>query len=210
MKSAVSVALLVSLASPALAGSWETKCQTETVAYQQKVKGAKPEQVLGGALIGGVIGKAATGKDSGAVVGAIIGGAVANENGNKTVTKYKDVETCRQIYTPSYINDEDGLRETILNLNDGGHESKERIMDVQFTIGVTHDGSWGPQSQRASRDYLDGAPVQAVVEEAKAPLYSLIVNDVVVVTSPDVNAIDDIQKSLLQAGVESKIFVNMQ
>ena len=36
--------------------------------------------VLGGAVLGGIIGKTVTKKDGGAAVGAIIGGAIANEN----------------------------------------------------------------------------------------------------------------------------------
>ena len=38
-----------------------------------------------------------------------------------------------------------------------------------------------------------------------SPLYSLMVNDVVVVSSPDVNAIDEIKKGLLRAGVEADL-----
>lgn len=210
MKVVVSATLFALIATPVLAGSWETRCETKTVAYQETVKGAKPAEILGGAIIGGVIGKVATGKDAGAAVGAIIGGAVANENSTKTVTKYKEVEACTQVFIPTHIYDNDALRQTILNLNSGVSESKERIMDVQFTIGVTHDGLWGPRSVLAAKEYLEGDPVAATGDEERIVLYSLMVNDVVVVSSPDVNSIDEIKNALLQAGVESKIFVNME
>ena len=41
--------------------------------------------VVGGAVLGGIIGKAVTKKDKGAAVGALVGGALANEN-QKTKT----------------------------------------------------------------------------------------------------------------------------
>ncbi len=210
MKTVVTVTLIALTTTPLAAGSWETQCGVKSVPYQTTVGGAKPEEILGGAIIGGVIGKAATGDNSGAAVGAIIGGAVANESGKKTVTKYKDVETCSQVFIPEYINDQGTLRETILRLNSGGSESRERIMDVQYTIGANHDGVWGPRSVMAANEYLAGKPVTDIVDEAQSPLYSLIVNDVVVVSSADVNAIDEIQKALLEAGVESQIFVNLE
>jgi uncharacterized protein YcfJ len=213
MKIIASVAILAVLATPVLAGSYETRCTTESVAYQVST-GAKPEEVLGGAIIGGVIGKAATGETGGAAVGAIIGGAVANEKGKKTVTRYKDVETCRQVYIPSVIEDDYELRQSILLLNNGGSESKERTMDVQYTIGVRHDGKWGPKSRSAAEAYLDGAEVdrvtEVVVPEDRTPLYSLMVNDVVVVSSPDVNAIDEIKQGLDRAGVDATILVDVQ
>lgn len=209
MKTVASVVLFALLATPALAGSWETRCKTQSVPYQQTVKGGDAGDILGGAIIGGVIGKAATGKDGGAAVGAIIGGAVANENSTKTVTKYKDVETCTQVYIPSQIYDEEALRQSILRLNSGGSESKERVMDVQYTIGVAHDGAWGPRSVMAGNAYLQGLPV-ASTAEGKMPLYSLMVNDVIVVSSTDVNAVDEIKRGLMEAGVESTILVNVE
>ena len=210
MKVVTSVTLFALIATPALAGSWETRCETASVPYQQTVKGANTGEILGGAIIGGIIGKAATGKDGGAAVGAIIGGAVANENGAKTVTKYKDIETCRQVYIPANISDDAALMQTILHLNNGGSESRERIMDVQYTIGVGHDGVWGPRSVMAANAYLEGAQVVSTVDEEKTPLYSLMVNDVIVVSSTDVNSIDEIKKALFRAGVDSKILVNVE
>ncbi|MCB1369042.1 MAG: hypothetical protein KDK00_14850 [Rhodobacteraceae bacterium] len=198
------------MATPALAGTWETRCKTQSVPYQETVRGGNTGDILGGAIIGGVIGKAATGQDGGAAVGAIIGGAVANENSTRTVTRYKNVETCKQVYVPSQIYDGEALRQSILRLNSGGTESKERIMDVQYTIGVGHDGVWGPRSVMAANAYLDNAPVAPAVDEGKTPLYSLMVNDVIVVSSTDVNSIDEIKEALYRAGVDSIILVNVQ
>jgi gas vesicle protein len=213
MKPIVYAALIAFIATPSFAGSYETRCKIESVPYQVST-GAKPEEVLGGALIGGVLGKAATGDNGGAAVGAIIGGAVANEKGKKTVTKYRDVETCREVYVPSLITDDLELRQSILLLNNGGSESKERTKDVQYTIGVRPDGKWGPKSTAAANDYLQGASVDrvsdVVIAEDRSPLYSLMVNDVVVVSSPDVNAIDEIKQGLYRAGVDSTILVDVQ
>jgi hypothetical protein len=210
MKILVTATLIALTATPLAAGTWETQCGVKSVPYQASVNDAKPEEILGGVIIGGVIGKAATGNTGGAALGAIIGGAVANENNKKTITRYKDVENCRQVFIPAYVNDQVALRETILHLNSGGSESRERIMDVQYTIGASHDGVWGPRSAKTANEYLASHAVTDVTDQAQNPLYSLVVNDVVVVSSHDVNAIDGIQKALLEAGVDSQIQVNVE
>ena len=55
--------------------------------------------VVGGAVLGGIIGKAVTKKDKGAAVGALVGGALANENQKtKTTTGiigYEDIQRCQ-------------------------------------------------------------------------------------------------------------------
>ena len=55
--------------------------------------------VVGGAVLGGIIGKAVTKKDKGAAVGALVGGALANENQKtKTTTGiigYEDRQRCQ-------------------------------------------------------------------------------------------------------------------
>lgn len=203
MKLLVAAATTVLVASQAFAGSYEVRCETKRVPYQETVKGGKPENVIGGAIVGGVIGKVVTKKDVGAAAGAIIGGAVGNETSKRTVTKYKDVETCSNVFIPARITDEQTLRQVLLDLNDGKSVTKEMTMDAQYTIGVAHDGKWGPKSQLAAEKYLaDLAP--------DAPLYSLVVNDVVIVSSADVNAVDQIKNALLQAGVQSQIFIDLQ
>lgn len=55
--------------------------------------------VVGGAVLGGIIGKAVTKKDKGAAVGALIGGAIANENQKTKMTSgivgYENRQRCQ-------------------------------------------------------------------------------------------------------------------
>ena len=203
MKLLATTAIAVLIASQAFAGSYQVQCETKKVPYQTTVKGGSPEKVIGGAIVGGVVGKIVTDKNAGAAAGAIVGGAIANETSKKTVTKYRDVETCTKVFVPDRITDEAKLREVLLDLNAGEPVSKEMTMDAQYTIGVSYDGKWGPKSQLAAEKYLADL-------KPDAPLYSLVVNDVVIVTSPDVNAIDEIKNALFEAGVTSQIFVDLQ
>lgn len=207
MKILATAAASALIATQAFAGSYEVRCETNRVPYQTTVKGGEPEKVIGGAIIGGVLGKAVTDDTGGAAVGAIIGGAVGHESSRKTVTRYKDVETCKNVFVPERVTDAALLENTLLDLNDGRSVSKETIMDVQYTIGVAYDGKWGPMSRRAAEDYLANLDPDA---QPEAPLYSLVVNDVVVVSSADPNAIDEIRDGLAEAGVASQIFVDLQ
>lgn len=195
------------IASQAFAGSYERRCETRSVPYQVSVKGGQPEKVIGGALVGGVIGKAVTDDDAGAVVGAVIGGAIGHENSSRTVTRYRNVETCRNVYVPERVTDEETLERVLLDLNDGEPVSKEMTMDAQYTIGVAHDGKWGPKSRGAAEEYLANLELDA---ETDAPLYSLVVNDVVVASSNDADEIDEIKSGLTEAGVDSRVFVDLQ
>ena len=208
MKFLLAIAASTVMASQAFAGTYEVRCSTKSVPYQATVKGGQPEKVVGGALIGGVIGKVVTDKNAGAAAGALIGGAIGHENSKKTVTRYKDVETCRNVFIPERVTDSYELEQALLDLNGGQTVSKERIMDVQYTIGVSHDGKWGPRSRGAAEEYL--ASLETPEEPAGAPLYSLVVNDVLIVSSADANTIDDMKTALFQAGVESQIFVDLQ
>lgn len=209
MKQLTVTVLFALAASHASAGNWETRCETKSVPYQETIKGGKPGEVLGGAVIGGVLGKAVTGKDGGAVAGAIIGGAVVNESSKRTVTKYKEVETCTQVFVPEQIEDEALLRESIVRLNAGERLNKELVMDVQHTIGASPDGVWGPKSVEAANAYLMGdEPATQHATSNSAALYSLTVNDVVVVSSYDLTAIDEIKRGLSRAGVDSVILVD--
>ncbi|MGX9350619.1 hypothetical protein ACS3QZ_05425 [Shimia sp. W99] len=193
----------VLLATQAFAGSYETRCETKSVPYQETVKGGSPERVIGGAVVGGVVGRVVTDKNAGAAAGAIVGGVIANETAKKTVTKYRDVETCTNVFVPDRITDEAALRTVLQDLNAGRSVSKELTMDAQYTIGVGYDGKWGPKSKLAAEKYLANL-------SPDAPLYSLVVNDVVIVSSADANAIDEIKDALFRAGVDSQIFVDLQ
>ena len=195
------------IATQAFAGTYEVRCETKKVPYQATVKSGEAEKVIGGALIGGAIGKAVTDDNAGAAVGAIIGGAVGHEKSKKTVTRYKDVETCKNVFIPELVRDAETLEQVVLDLNEGQFVSKETIMDVQYTIGVAYDGKWGPVSRAAAEEYLANYEPDA---QPEAPLYSLVVNDVVIVSSVDVNAIDEIKEALFEAGVDSQIFIDLQ
>ncbi|MCG6885375.1 MAG: hypothetical protein LJE62_16625 [Silicimonas sp.] len=201
MKLLAITAMTFLIASQAFAGSYEQRCQTKSVPYQETVKGGNPERVIGGAVVGGVVGKVVTKKNSGAAAGAVIGGVVANETGKKTVTRYRDVETCTNVFIPARINDQQELQDVLLDLNDGRSVSKEKIMDVQYTIGVAHDGKWGPKSQQAAQKYLASSSVDA-------PLYSLVVNDVVIFSSADAGEVNEIREALSDAGVDSQVFLD--
>ncbi|NEU34364.1 glycine zipper 2TM domain-containing protein, partial [bacterium LRH843] len=91
--------------------------------------GGNPEKVIGGAIVGGVIGKVVTKKNAGAAAGAIVGGAIANESSKKTVTKYREVENCTNVFIPERITDEAELERVLMDLNDGNPVSKELTMD---------------------------------------------------------------------------------
>ena len=78
-------------------------CRTENVPVYGKVQGqgASGLDVLGGAILGGLFGKAITDKDEGAAAGAVIGGVVAAEAGRADRTEivgYTQKETCSTQY----------------------------------------------------------------------------------------------------------------
>lgn len=204
----IAVTASATFAPTAHAGSYEVRCKTETVPYQETIKGGSPEEVLGGAIIGGLLGGAATDDNAGAVVGAIIGGALANENSGQVVTRYREVETCANVFIPDRVTDVELLEDVLRDLNAGRSVSKELVMDVQYTIGVGYDGVWGPKSRAAAQDYLASLEPEAPV--ASQTLFSLVVNNVVIVSSPDVSALDEIRDALAEAGVSSQIFVDLQ
>ena len=75
-------------------------CSVQRVPVYGKIQ-SQPDvgAVVGGAVLGGIIGKAVTKKDKGAAVGALVGGALANENQKtKTTTGiigYEDRQRCQ-------------------------------------------------------------------------------------------------------------------
>lgn len=56
--------------------------------------GTNPNDVVAGAVIGGILGKIATGKNDGALAGAVIGGAVAADKSRKKITGYRIERQC--------------------------------------------------------------------------------------------------------------------
>ena len=75
-------------------------CSTQKIPIYGKIQ-SKPDTgaVVGGAVLGGIIGKAVTKKDRGAAFGALVGGALANENQKtKTTTGvvgYENKQRCQ-------------------------------------------------------------------------------------------------------------------
>jgi len=81
-------------------------CTIQKVPIYGKIQ-SQPDvgAVVGGAVLGGIIGKTVTKKDRGAALGAFVGGALANENQKtKTVTGivgYEDRQRCQTKYKNS-------------------------------------------------------------------------------------------------------------
>jgi uncharacterized protein YcfJ len=73
------------------------QCQIVRVPiYGRTGNGATGLEVLGGALFGGLLGKAVTDEDEGAIVGGLIGGAVAAEagRGQRVIVGYENKRQC--------------------------------------------------------------------------------------------------------------------
>jgi uncharacterized protein YcfJ len=79
-------------------------CHTidEPIYGQTSVHGASSGDVLTGIVLGGLLGKGATGKDKGAAAGAVLGGIIAaNRNNTKsTIIGYRQVPNCEIIQVP--------------------------------------------------------------------------------------------------------------
>lgn len=79
-----------------------TQCENVEVPIYGTVQGggANGGDVLTGMIIGGLIGKGATGKDNGAAAGAVIGGIIAADQGNQNrqvVTGYRTERQCTEV-----------------------------------------------------------------------------------------------------------------
>ena len=73
------------------------QCQVVQVpVYGRTGTGASGLEVIGGAIIGGLLGKAITDKDEGAIVGGLAGGAIAAEagKGQRVIVGYESRRQC--------------------------------------------------------------------------------------------------------------------
>ena len=61
--------------------------------------GASSGDILGGMIVGGLLGKGATGNDRGAAAGAVLGGMIAADNnrGRQVITGYRIEQQCREV-----------------------------------------------------------------------------------------------------------------
>lgn len=96
-----------------------TKCLIKEVPIIESEKNGTDDvgSFVGGAILGGIIGKVVTKDDGGAAVGAILGGALANESQKNEISEqivgyenkevctkeYKTIETTKQSYSYSTI-----------------------------------------------------------------------------------------------------------
>lgn len=130
----ITASLVTAMASPALADSVNANVRdhyktiieqkpyrvevckdVEVPTYGNVSNGASAGDVLGGMIIGGLIGKGATGKDNGAAAGAVIGGMIAadKKHNQRGVTGYHTERKCfvetryeeteREVYSHSTI-----------------------------------------------------------------------------------------------------------
>ena len=81
-----------------------TVCDTVRVPITEtRRQGGNGGDALAGMILGGLIGKGATGDDKGAAVGAVIGGMIGAEgNSYQVVTGYRNEKQCHKEYTTKY------------------------------------------------------------------------------------------------------------
>ena len=80
--------------------------------------GANAGDVLGGMIIGGLLGKGASGNDKGAAAGAVIGGMIAadKKKGNQQIVGYRQEQRCSTTYTSQTVDKANGYK-LYYNLN---------------------------------------------------------------------------------------------
>tara|TARA_R110002020_G_scaffold142149_1_gene314169 strand:+ start:1041 stop:1568 length:528 start_codon:yes stop_codon:yes gene_type:complete len=76
-------------------------------------------ETLGGAVIGGVVGKLLTNDDKGAIGGAIIGGLATQDNPQEDRIIYREVSECRDVPRYKVVTEKDYSHSTIDFILDG-------------------------------------------------------------------------------------------
>lgn len=112
-----------------------TVCDTVQVPITEtRRQGGGGGDALAGMIIGGLIGKGATGNDKGAAVGAVIGGMMASEgNSYQVVTGYRNEQQCRQEYTTQFLDVNSGYQ---VEYNWNGLEGTV-MTNTQYRVGDT-------------------------------------------------------------------------
>jgi hypothetical protein len=75
--------------------------------------------MLGGAVIGGVLGKLLTNNDKGAIGGAIIGGLATQNRRQSDTIQYKEISSCRDVPRYKIVTKDDYSHSTINFTLDG-------------------------------------------------------------------------------------------
>jgi len=101
-----------------------TECRNVEVPVYGTVQGggATGGDVLTGMIIGGLIGKGATGQDNGAAAGAVIGGIIAADNNNRSrqvVTGYRTERQCSEVMVREEVRE---LRDYLIRFEWNGIE----------------------------------------------------------------------------------------
>ena len=88
-------------------------CSTvEVPIYGNTGGGASAGDVLGGIIIGGLLGKGASGNDKGAAAGAVIGGMIAadKKKGNQQIIGYRAEQRCSTTYSTEQVDKANGYK----------------------------------------------------------------------------------------------------
>jgi len=111
-------------------------CRTENVPVYGKVKGsgATGLEVLGGAIIGGLFGKALTDKDEGAAAGAVVGGVVAAEAGRADKTRIVGYEKQKQC-SIQYVDQIESIVDNYTIYYEWNGQYGSTVVDKKYSIG---------------------------------------------------------------------------
>lgn len=94
---------LMSFTTASFAHEYENQCQNIQVPiYDDNAV----DDVIAGAVIGGVLGKVVTDKDKGAAAGALIGGIIGSESSKRKITGYRTEQQCQQVALPPHSHEE--------------------------------------------------------------------------------------------------------